>query len=95
MVGVFDHFPERVGGGPALHATRISPTLFQAARMVMVPCDLMKMKVLQLRDELEARGAPRTGGLKAVLRGRLRALIVAAHAAVKAAASKRQRTAPA
>ena len=61
----------------------------------MVSRDLMKMTVPQLRDELEARGAPRTGGLKAVLLGRLRALIVNAHTAAEAAASKRQRTAAA
>ena len=47
--------------------------------MVRVARDLMKMTVLELKDELQARGATKSGALKSVLRGRLRAIIVAAH----------------
>ena len=68
-------------GGPAPRACMLRPELFCAAAMVEVPVDLMKMTVLQLKDELAARGAPRTGQLKSVLRGRLRALIIAHHMA--------------
>ena len=55
--------------------------------MFKVPCDLVKMTVAQLKDELEARGATRSGALKAVLRGRLRAMIITAHSAATAAAA--------
>ena len=79
-VGVFDPMPARGGaGGPALKACRLTPALFEAASMVRVARDLMKMTVLELKDELQARGATKSGALKSVLRGRLRAIIVAAH----------------
>ena len=69
--------------------------LFEAAAMVCVARDLMKMTVLELKDELQARGATRTGALKSVLRGRLRAVIVAAHSKEVAAAERAAAGAPA
>ena len=42
------------------------------------------MTVLQLKEELEARGAPKSGALKSVLRGRLLALIITAAGAAAA-----------
>ena len=50
-----------------------------AVTLHIVARDLMKMTVLELKDELQARGATKSGALKSVLRGRLRAIIVAAH----------------
>ena len=67
-----------------LSACRLPPTIFRAAAMVRVECDMMKMTILQLKEELEARGAPKSGALKSVLRGRLLALIIAAGAAAAA-----------
>ena len=55
--------------------------------MVRVARDLSKMTVLQLKEELEARGATKAGALKSVLRGRLRAIIIAAHGKKVAAAA--------
>ena len=78
--GVFDPVAS-VGeaGGDPLQACTLTPDLFAAAAMFGVERDLMKMTVLQLKEELEARGASRSGALKSVLRGRLRAIIIAAH----------------
>ena len=84
--GVFDVMNVCDGiGGPAVSACTLTPALFGAAAMVRVKCHLMKMTVLQLKEELEARGAPKSGALKSVLRGRLLALIIAAAAAAAAA----------
>jgi hypothetical protein len=79
--GVFDMLWSPVDGvgGPAVRPCTLTPSLFKATAMVSVPRDLMKMTVLQLKEELEARGASRSGALKSVLRGRLRAIIIAAH----------------
>ena len=94
--GVFDPMPVRGGaGGPPLQACTLTPELFEAAAMVCVARDLMKMTVLELKDELQARGATRTGALKSVLRGRLRAVIVAAHSKEVAAAERAAAGAPA
>ena len=49
----------------------------EAAAMEAVSVDLDRMKVTELAEELEARGAPRTGR-KAALQRRLRAVIIAA-----------------
>ena len=87
-VGVFEPMnPSEGMGGPAVSACPLSPALFRAAAMVRVERDLMQMTGLQLKEELEARGAPKSGPLKAVLRGRLLALIIAAAAASEAAAA--------
>ena len=84
-VGVFDQpDPSDDMGGPAVSACRLSPALFRAAAMVRVGRDLMDMTVLQLKEELEARGAPKSGALKSVLRGRLLALIITAAGAAAA-----------
>ena len=64
--------------GPRLRATCLSEELFAAAAMQAVRKDLMSMKVTELKEELEARGEPRTGN-KAWLRRRLHAAIVRAH----------------
>ena len=69
---------DRAAGGPRLHATCLSEELFAAAAMQAVRKDLMSMKVTELKEELEARGEPRTGN-KAWLRRRLHAAIVRAH----------------
>ena len=83
--GIFDPLPPSDGmGGPAVSACRLPPALFRAAAMVRVERDLMKMTVLQLKEELEARGAPKSGALKSVLRGRLLALIITAAGAAAA-----------
>ena len=71
-------------GGPAVSACTLPPSLFTAAAMVRVERDLMRMTVLQLKEELEARGAPKSGALKSVLRGRLLALIITAAGAAAA-----------
>ena len=76
--------PSDVMGGPAVSVCRLSPALFRAAAMVQVKRDLMNMTVLQLKEELEARGAPKSGALKSVLRGRLLALIITAAGAAAA-----------
>jgi hypothetical protein len=77
--GVFDPLNPSDGmGGPAVSACRLPPALFQAEAMVRVRRDLMNMTVLQLKEELEARGAPKSPPLKSVLRGRLLALIITA-----------------
>ena len=81
-VGVFDVMEVCDGiGGPAVSACTLTPALFGAAAMVCVDRDLMKMTVLQLKEELEARGARKSGALKSVLRGRLLAHIITAKAA--------------
>jgi hypothetical protein len=83
--GIFDPLPPSDGmGGPAVSACRLPPALFRAAAMVRVKRDLMNMTVLQLKEELEARGAPKSGALKSVLRGRLLALIITAAGAAAA-----------
>ena len=83
--GVFEPLNPSDGmGGPAVSACRLSPALFRAAAMVRVKRDLMSMTVLQLKEELEARGAPKSGALKSVLRGRLLALIITAAGAAAA-----------
>ena len=53
--------------------------------MVEVKVPLAKMKMKQLSDELAARGAPKSGTRKRVLQLRLRALIIRAAAAARAA----------
>ena len=64
-------------GGPALRACAISEEMFSAEQMEgPVRKDLMAMKVGELKDELEARGAPRSGPNKMALRVRLRALMI-------------------
>ena len=65
-------------GGPLLRATSLSPDLFEAAVMRAVHKDLMKMIVVELKQELEARAEPKTGS-KAWLRRRLHAAIVREH----------------
>tara|TARA_B110000046_G_scaffold83175_1_gene91436 strand:- start:125 stop:745 length:621 start_codon:yes stop_codon:yes gene_type:complete len=79
-------------GGTALRACTLAPGLFCATAMVEEKVDLMRMTVAQLRSELAARGgASAAGQLKSVLRGRLRALIIARHTAPPPAVGKRQR----
>ena len=80
-------------GGPTRRACTLAPELFRAAAMVEEKVDLMRMTVAQLRSELAARGASKGGQLKSVLRGRLRALIIARHATPSPtpAAGKRRR----
>ena len=91
-VGVFDVMEVCDDiGGPAVSACTLRPALFRAAAMVRVERDLMRMTVLQLKEELEARGAPKSGALKSVLRGRLLALIIAAEGAAVAAGAARKR----
>ena len=91
--GTFDVGAVHEGcGGPAPQPCKLRPELFGAAAMVEVKSDLMKMTICQLKDELAARGAPRTGQLKSVLHARLRALIIAHHA--MAAAHIRRGAAP-
>ena len=68
----------RTAGEPRLRATCLSEELFAAAGMQTVQKDLMSMKVTELKEELEARGEPRTGS-KAWLRRQLHAVIVRAH----------------
>ena len=58
--------------------TSLSPDLFEAAVMRAVHKDLMKMIVVELKRELEARAEPKTGS-KAWLRRRLHAAIVREH----------------
>jgi hypothetical protein len=62
-------------GGPELQALSLSSDLFEAAAMRAVEKDLMAMKVAELKEELEARGAGegKTGN-KAWLRRRLHAI---------------------
>ena len=55
--------------------------------MVKVHKDLMAMTVAQLKEELEARGQPKSGALKAVLRQRLCTAIVSRHSQAAAAAA--------
>ena len=64
--------------------------------MVEEKVDLMRMTVAQLRRELVARGGTNcgtsgAGQLKSVLRGRLRALIIAKHARPPPAVGNRRR----
>ena len=68
-------------GGPALHSCAISLEMFEADKMVgPVAKDFMDMKVTELKDELEARGASKSARDKLALRVRLRALMIrAAH----------------
>ena len=66
-------------GGPALRGCVITMEMFEADKMVgSVEKDLMDMKVAELKDELEARGAPKTAPNKMALRVRLRALMIRA-----------------
>ena len=58
--------------------TYLDAELFSAAAMQVVDKDLMAMKVAELKEELEARGEPKTGN-KAWLRRRLHGAIVRAH----------------
>ena len=64
-------------GGPELQALSLSSDLFEAAAMRAVEKDLMAMKVAELKEELEARGAGegKTGN-KAWLRRRLHVAIL-------------------
>ena len=55
----------------------LSPSMFGASKMGAVAVDLAKMKVKQLADELEWRGAPKSGR-KRVQQLRLRALMIIA-----------------
>ena len=68
----------RAAGGLRLRATCLSEELFASVAMQAVRKDLMSMKVTELKEELEARGEPRTGN-KAWLRRRLHAAIVHVH----------------
>ena len=64
-------------GGAALQGCTISLEMFEADKMVgPVAKDLVEMKVTELKDELEARGAPKTARDKMALRVRLRALMI-------------------
>ena len=81
-MGVFEG-----SGGPAPHACQLRPELFAASAMVKVHKDLMAMTVAQLKEELEARGQPKSGALKAVLRQRLCTAIVSRHSQAAAAAA--------
>ena len=63
---------------PRLCAIYLSADMFEAASMQAVHKDLLAMTVVELREELEARGEPRTGN-KAWLRRRLHAAMVRAH----------------
>lgn len=65
-------------GGQQLRTTCLTEELFAASAMKVVPKSLMEMKVADLKDELEARGEPKSGN-KAWLRRRLHAAIVLAH----------------
>ena len=68
-----------IAGGPALWGCTISYEMFEADNMVgSVRKDLMDMKVAELKDELEARGASRTARDKMALRLRLRACMLRA-----------------
>ena len=64
-------------GGAALEPFTLQREWFEAEAMEAVSVDLDRMKVTELAEELEARGAPRTGR-KAALQRRLRAVIIAA-----------------
>ena len=68
----------QTAGGPQLHATFLTEDMFAAAEMRAVTVDLMKMKVAELKEELEAREKGKTGN-KAWLRRRLHAAIVHEH----------------
>ena len=65
----------QTAGGPQLHATFLTEDMFAAAEMRAVTVDLMKMKVAELKEELEVREEGKTGN-KAWLRRRLHAAIV-------------------
>ena len=64
-------------GGPALEPFTLQREWFEAEAMEAVSVDLDRMKVTELAEELEARGATRIGR-KAALQRRLRAVIIAA-----------------
>ena len=68
----------QAAGGPQLHTTFLTEDMFAAAEMRAVTVDLMKMKVAELKEELEAREEGKTGN-KAWLRRRLHAAIVREH----------------
>jgi hypothetical protein len=59
--------PDEAAGGQELHATALSSDLFEAAAMRAVAKDLMAMKVVELKEELEARDEA-TSGSKSWLR---------------------------
>ena len=66
-------------GGPALSRASLTVELFAASVMISSNAkDLMDMKIVELKAELEARGEGRTGN-KAWLRRSLYAAIVRAH----------------
>ena len=58
--------------GPALHTMCLTEELFAAHVMRAVDKDLMAMKVIELKEELEARDEAKSGN-KAWLRRRLHA----------------------
>ena len=65
-------------GGPQLHPASLATDMFEASQMQAVNENLMNMTVNELKEELEARGEPRTGP-KASLRRTLHSAIVRAH----------------
>ena len=65
-------------GGSQLQTASLSADMFDASQMQAVLKDLMDMTVNELREELEARGQPRSGP-KAWLRRTLHSAIVQAH----------------
>ena len=69
---------EHAAGGPALHTMCLTEELFAAHVMRAVDKDLMAMKVIELKEELEARDEAKSGN-KAWLRRRLHAAIVREH----------------
>ena len=73
-------------GGARLRRLLLSEDLFQASAMTAVRKDLMAMRVVDLKEELTARGET-TQGNKAWLRRRLHAAILRAGA--EAAARRR------
>ena len=66
-------------GGESLCQVVVSDDMFAADAMVGDAVDFEEMKVKELKDELMARGASRTG-VKGVLQQRLHTLIVQAAA---------------
>ena len=76
-----DYMVSRVhldAGGPALRSCSYTPETFAGSAMCgPVAKDLMRLKVKELRAELEERGAPKRGR-KPELRVRLRALMMSA-----------------
>ena len=67
--------PGRDAGGPQLHSMYMSHTDFSGSAMQTSNVALDEMRVMELREELEARGESRSGS-KAMLRRRLHAAIL-------------------